>query len=224
MKGIPNNISKQEIAEITHRNRKSSFFKGPDEVVSKKLFLLPLLKVTLRYNSTVLNVSKTRKVQTLLGLRKPGLFDKRFKFTPFFIDLGKEELLILKTINRERKINTMQLAKMLGATKHSILRELVELKKKDVISYDREGKEYFWYPVKRFSSEKILKFDHTDILTTEMNVPEMKQTITGVDYKNFMSVWFNCDILSSEKILLPVYEIAYKNRKIYVNAFTKKLL
>lgn len=224
MRGIPNNISQQEIADITRKNRKKSFFGGVDEVVSRKLFLVPLLKVNLRYHSSILNVTKTRKVQALLGLRRPGLFNKHFKFTPFVIDLSEEEIFILKTINKERKISTNQLAKALGVTKHSILPELTHMKERNIISYDKEGKEYFWYPVKRLSTQKILKFDIPNIMTKEMNVPEMKQTITGVDYKNFMKVWFNCDILSTEKIFLPVYEVAFKKKKIYINGFTKKLL
>ncbi|MBW3021789.1 DUF87 domain-containing protein [Candidatus Woesearchaeota archaeon] len=220
VKHLPLNIDENEIKKVIEKNKKRLLKLGPkqEKLENYKLKYTPFFK-------TIIKV----KEKKLLGLKKDineyevyfsaidgsvYLFkNSSFKRFESLINLGDNELEVIKVLNKKDNLSSIEIAYKLG--KSNVSSTLNSLHSKRLVTYDKVDSQNLWSSLVKKIPDKIAsvasrapissRHHEAEILTPEIDITRLSR---------FVRLWFGtAEIMSHEIIYVPVYEVKYLSRK-----------
>jgi len=221
-------LSKEEINNIVDKNKKKLFIIfGPEKekIESTKLDLVPFYKTKIR--------AKTSK---LMGLKKSIdehiiFFDgltgepiqikmdnfKNFKGFSKLKELSEDEIEAIKLLNNKDNISLNEIAFKLNKSTKITNNILKKLQDKKLITYDNKSGSTLWSILIDINvPNKLSKIEslHNSYSDKNLEGDILKPKINIKDIEKIARTWFGtAELIDSEIIYYPVYEISYISKK-----------
>lgn len=220
-------LSQEQIDKLIHKNKKKLFrFFGPkkESINSVKLKLIPFFKTTIRAKSSrLLGLKKDiaeHKVFFNAVTGNPYTFVKdKFKAYEGFshiINLSETELEIVKLLCKKDRISSNEISFKLKKSSVSINKSIKTLLEKKIITYDKKDNNNLWSLLVKINipndPKRLESSPGISDKKIEANIIKNKIDIGRIN--NLVRAWFGtAEIVESDSIYYPVYEIEYISKK-----------
>jgi DNA helicase HerA-like ATPase len=203
---------------IIQKNLKHSLLrKAEEQVLSTRLELLPIYRLTVKRDARLLGVKISSVTSTVLASAIDGSLISRDMGEHSLAQLyrfSEDQLMVYELITRKNSISSEEIAyylKVPAARARKILTSLTAIK---AISYRKEGKRQRWYLVKEVSRTQLGRYDISGLGTEHYDgiADVAKARISEEEVGIVMKIWFSADITASSLIYLPCYRVVLQSR------------
>lgn len=219
-------IDELKLSEIVDKRtrKKFVFFGAKDNIASKALEFRPMHCVKVKHIKKVLFKDKIEEHRLFFDaitgdlVQFKGANFKAYSDLKQFLELNESELAAMKhLIDNKKEQTAAEIALKLQWTDNFVNKLMNDLMKKKYVSYvGKAGRAYLWKPlinVKVPGKLASVESKDFDVVGEKHPGKELKPKVTLDQLQKMVKGWFNADIVESEMIYYPVYNISFSSKK-----------